>query len=223
MTNPCNKFKEIYMTTLTNPENWAKFKERTECLTDKARQWLDLGLIKNCWWWTKWLSKPTTFGKARRGCVTFREVAWIFTHQNHISQVSTRGITDSPSKAMIGLGFDNNDKVRRARSWSPGCLNCKIYSCIENLTKARPYNTFSKVTDLISQIYLTVPWHFATLKYDKTRVSFLNKMQISEYAKGVLKSITFRSLLNLAGIIRVIWPSSEKFHLFWAPKSIAHF
>ena len=33
-----------------------------------------------------WLSKLTTAGKARRGCV-------IFTHQGHISQVSQRGLT----------------------------------------------------------------------------------------------------------------------------------
>ena len=38
---------------------------------------------------TTYLSKVTTAGKARRGCVTIEEVAWIFTRQSHINQVST--------------------------------------------------------------------------------------------------------------------------------------
>ena len=50
---------------------------------------LRLGLYK-----VKWLTKLTAVGRARRGYVTFRELAWIFTRQGHISHVSKRGETD---------------------------------------------------------------------------------------------------------------------------------
>ena len=38
--------REIHVTTLTNPTIWAKFKTRSEWLSDKARQWSDVGPTK---------------------------------------------------------------------------------------------------------------------------------------------------------------------------------
>ena len=46
--------------------------------------------------------------KARRGWVTFGEVAWIFACQGHINQVSRRRLTQWQDKAMTGLGSDKN-------------------------------------------------------------------------------------------------------------------
>ena len=46
--------------------------------------------------------------KARRGWVTFGEVAWIFTCQGHINQVSRRRLTQWQDKAMTGLGSGEN-------------------------------------------------------------------------------------------------------------------
>ena len=95
-------------------------------LTDwQGNKMIGLGSDIIFWRSTKWLSKPTTFGKARR------EVAWLFERLRESSYARITSV-----KSQHGLGLDNNDKVRRARSWSQGCLNCKIYSCIENLTKA---------------------------------------------------------------------------------------
>ena len=47
--------------------------------------------------------------------------------------------------------------------------------------------------------------------------AFLASVYILEYAERVLRSITFKSLVNLVGIILVIWPSLEKSHIFRQP------
>ena len=44
MTNPFNN----HQTTLTNPTIWAKFKTSSDSVTDKARQWSDLGPMIIC-------------------------------------------------------------------------------------------------------------------------------------------------------------------------------
>ena len=86
---------------------------------------------------TKWLSKMTSAGKARRGCVTSGEVVWILTRQGHINQVSTRGRTN-------GLTRQGND-----RTWVPYKVS----------VKAIPIYTFlptEKMVNMIMTIYITL-------------------------------------------------------------------
>ena len=69
--------------------------------------------------------------KAMRGCVTFGKDAWIFKRQGHISQVSTRGLTDLLSEVRFEY-FNLSQKMRCLISfsfWTPHSLLRSIFFC----------------------------------------------------------------------------------------------